>query len=71
MSMFTRRHYVWLASVARDMIYPEDTDSERSSESDFCIKVLADALATESSDGFDREQFMDNVYNPRLVVNDD
>ncbi len=64
MSMFSKRHYVFIADVCRNhMIYPEDTDFSRSSESNLCIEVLANALAAENP-VFNREKFMKAVYEP-------
>lgn len=54
MSMFTRRHYVWLTSVCRDISRVAKTDS--------AIQILADALKDESPEGFNRQQFLDNIY---------
>jgi hypothetical protein len=59
MSIFTRRHYVFLASVARDIVHKYAT-SECVGEMD-AIEVLSNALASESP-GFDRELFLRNVY---------
>ena len=64
MSMFTRRHYVWLASVCRDMRHDAATatKSKIATEAvDSAIGSLADALADESI-GFDRERFMDAIF---------
>lgn len=55
MSMFGKRDYVWLASVARDMSQEETVDG--------AVKVLADALESDSP-GFDKELFLKNVYRP-------
>ncbi len=63
MSIFTRRHYVFLASVCRDQIA---ADKDRSSKTDRSIKVLADALASES-DAFDRQRFMDAIYRDPTI----
>ena len=65
MSIFTRRHYVWLASVARDMRreIKDTTDSPVAREAtDSAIGVLADALENEGG-GFDRRQFIRAIYD--------
>ena len=66
--MFTRRHYVWLASVARDMRHQAKSVSPNPvviEAVDLAIGILADALADESPDGFDRELFVRNIRNPQ------
>lgn len=55
MSIFTKRHYVWLASVARDI--------KTRSGDDLAIAILAEALEDESL-GFDKKEFLRNVYVP-------
>lgn len=55
MSMFGKRDYVWLASVARDMSREETADE--------AVQVLADALESDSP-GFNKELFLSNVYRP-------
>jgi hypothetical protein len=68
MSIFTRRHYVWLASVARDARREAlgTTENPLVLEGvDFAISSFATALASES-DGFDKTQFLHNVYGPFL-----
>lgn len=65
MSMFTRRHYIWLASVARDMRreIKDTTDSIVAREAtDSAIGVLANALENEGG-GFDRKRFIKVIYD--------
>jgi hypothetical protein len=52
--LFSRRHYVWLASVMRDIRYKLGNRTA----ADIATSVLADALA-DNSPGFDRQRFMD------------
>ena len=64
MSIFTRRHYVWLASAMRDALSAanESFDScERLPVVKEVITDLASALEDESL-GFHREQFFHNIY---------
>ena len=64
MSIFTRRHYIWLASVGRDL----KNQLGSNIESGKAIQILADALESES-EGFNREEFMQNVYDrPRQKI---
>ena len=63
MSIFTRRHYVYLASVARDMRFQAKSVSPNPlvlEATDLAIGILADALADES-EAFDRELFIRNI----------
>ena len=65
MSIFTRRHYIWLASVARDMRreIKDTTDSIVAREAtDLAIGVLANALVDESG-RFDRKRFIAAIYD--------
>ena len=64
MSIFTRRHYVWLASVARDMRHQAKSISPNPlvcEAVDLAIGILADALEAESPIAFDRELFIRNI----------
>lgn len=74
MSMFTRRHYSWLASVSRDIIAATKPTNVAMTEeatefyaSGRAIGILATALENESP-GFDRELFMKNVFDAGNVV---
>lgn len=66
MSIFTRRHYVWLASVARDQVnrVHAATDSIVAHEAvNSAIGELAEALSTESpTNGFDKQRFLDSIF---------
>jgi len=62
MSIFTRRHYIWLAEVGRQMIA---ADLDRSSKIDKCIQVLATALEAESP-AFNHDRFMKAIYDPSV-----
>jgi hypothetical protein len=58
--LFSKRHYVWLASVMRDIRHKLGNRTV----ADIATSVLADALAYNSP-GFDRQRFMDAVqWNP-------
>jgi hypothetical protein len=67
--MFTRRHYVWLASVGRDMRHQakQVTPNPLVLEAvDLAIGILADALEAES-EAFDRDLFIRNIRNPQDI----
>lgn len=62
--IFSRRHYIWLASASRDILSrarqcPDSKTAIQNAET--FIDCLATALENESS-GFDRQQFLDNIY---------
>ncbi len=69
MSMFTRRHYVWLASALREVITetiqngtfnPDDYEFARGILNE-AIRNFATALEGESQ-GFDRTQFLAAIH---------
>ena len=66
MSIFTRRHYIWLASVARDMRREIKDTTDYSivarEATDSAIGVLANAIENEGG-GFDRRQFIRAIYD--------
>jgi hypothetical protein len=51
-SLFTRRHYIFLTYVAKRM--------RRAGIDNTAVEILADALASESV-GFDKDLFLQNV----------
>lgn len=64
MSIHTRRNYVWLSSVCRDIRREaiETTKNPLVLEGvEFAISSLATALEGES-EGFDKKQFLQNIY---------
>jgi hypothetical protein len=62
--LFSKRHYVWLASVMRDIRHKLGNRTA----ADIATSVLADALA-DNSPGFDRQRFMDAVqWNPNKAT---
>jgi len=60
MSIFTKRNYVWLSSVCRDIDNSFTLATDRMVAKQ-CIEQLADALANESS-AFDKRRFLHDVY---------
>lgn len=75
MSIFTRRHYVWLASVARDQMskareadeefWGKDAWGDTNLEQEItkrAVETLANALETEADGSFDKPRFMHNVF---------
>lgn len=61
MSMFGKRDYIWLASVARDMAREETSSA--------AIYILACALEADSP-GFNKKLFLKNVYEPTKDLNE-
>ena len=67
MSMFTRRHYVWLASAMRETIsYLNNLEAQwgelktaKETREEF-IRMLA-ANLTDENGSFDKEQFLHNI----------
>jgi len=68
MYQFSKRHYVWLASFARDVVrkakereyeWGETEDLEENAQ--IFVRDLADALADENPT-FSRSQFLHNVF---------
>lgn len=55
MSLFGKKHYIWLASVCRDM---NNFNPEESNE---YIEILAEALRNESSN-FSISRFYHNIF---------
>lgn len=60
MSLFSRKQYVWLASVARDVLHEAQT-IETTPGATLAIYKIADALEEENP-RFDRERFLNAIY---------
>lgn len=57
MSIFSKRHYVWLASAMRDVLHDREANNPMSFVSKF-----ADQIKDEAPDSFDKPRFMHNVF---------
>ncbi len=71
MSLFSKAHYVWLASVTRDQIAQVKSSRFSTPEQLYGvfvgIEVLTKALEAEN-DNFDREMFLRNIFENPLAA---
>lgn len=58
---FTRRHYIWLASVMRDIITQNNEYLSNKTAAVKFVEQFSDALASENPQ-FDKQKFLDNVF---------
>ena len=71
MSLFSKSAYVWLASVMRDELYITTDKSIIRTTDKPIIKItqrtmilnIADALEKENPNGFDKNRFLENIFN--------